>query len=84
MVISIETFVTTRGKATQQMLVNGSLVYLQAKETLSNAGIYGLGRYPGDGFPGRVEMTVGRSNVNLTPNQVSWAFTLFMMNDNNS
>jgi hypothetical protein len=34
------------------------------------AGIYGLGRYPGDGYPGRVEMTVGRANVNLTPSQV--------------
>ncbi|KAM0417183.1 hypothetical protein ACHAPT_012820 [Fusarium lateritium] len=31
---------------------------------------YGLVRYPGDNFPGRVEMTVGRANVNLTPKQV--------------
>ncbi|KAK8038424.1 hypothetical protein PG994_015191 [Apiospora phragmitis] len=31
---------------------------------------YGLVRYPGDNFPGRVEMTVGRANVNLTPAQV--------------
>ncbi|KAJ4318010.1 hypothetical protein N0V84_007064 [Fusarium piperis] len=31
---------------------------------------YGLVRYPGDDFPGRVEMTVGRANVNLTPKQV--------------
>lgn len=34
-------------------------------------GLYGLVRYPGDDFPGRVEMTVGRANVNLTPAQVS-------------
>jgi hypothetical protein len=33
------------------------------------AGTYGLVRYPGDDFPGRVEMTVGRANVNLTPTQ---------------
>jgi hypothetical protein len=33
-------------------------------------GTYGLVRYPGDDFPGRVEMTVGRANVNLTPTQV--------------
>jgi hypothetical protein len=33
-------------------------------------GIYGLVRYPGDDFPGRVEMTMGRANVNLTPTQV--------------
>jgi hypothetical protein len=33
-------------------------------------GTYGLVRYPGDDFPGRVEMTVGRANVNLTTTQV--------------
>lgn len=40
--------------------------------TLYNVnGIYGLTRYPGDDFKGRVEMTVGRANVNLTPAQAS-------------
>jgi len=34
-------------------------------------GTYGLVRYPGDDFPGRVEMTVGRANVNLTPTQAA-------------
>jgi hypothetical protein len=33
-------------------------------------GTYGLVRYPGDDFPGRVKMTIGRANVNLTPTQV--------------
>ena len=35
-------------------------------------GILGLCSYPGDGYPGRVEVTVGRSNVNLTPEEVSY------------
>ncbi|KAK4132536.1 hypothetical protein BT67DRAFT_457301 [Trichocladium antarcticum] len=34
-------------------------------------GILGLCSYPGDGYPGRVEFTVGRSNVNLTPQEAS-------------
>ena len=34
--------------------------------------IFGLCRYPGDGYPGRTEFTVGRSNVNLTPKEVSY------------
>lgn len=32
--------------------------------------IFGLSLYPGDGYPGRVEFSVGRSNVNLTPDEV--------------
>lgn len=32
--------------------------------------ILGLCSYPGDGYPGRVEFTVGRSNINLTPDEV--------------
>jgi hypothetical protein len=31
--------------------------------------LLGLCRYPGDGYPGRVEFTTGRSNVNLTPEE---------------
>ncbi|KAK4243569.1 hypothetical protein C7999DRAFT_18093 [Corynascus novoguineensis] len=34
-------------------------------------GILGLCAYPGDGYPGRVEFTVGRSNVNLTPQEAN-------------
>ncbi|KAI0964736.1 hypothetical protein F4678DRAFT_455112 [Xylaria arbuscula] len=34
-------------------------------------GVYGLVQYPGDDFPGCVEMTVGRANVNLTPAQAA-------------
>ncbi|KAH0542351.1 hypothetical protein FGG08_003289 [Glutinoglossum americanum] len=30
-------------------------------------GLWGLCRYPGDGFPGRVEITEGRANINLRP-----------------
>lgn len=32
--------------------------------------ILGLCTYQGDGYPGRVEFTVGRSNINLTPDEV--------------
>ncbi|GAB1312097.1 hypothetical protein MFIFM68171_02307 [Madurella fahalii] len=35
-------------------------------------GILGLCSYPGDGYPGRVEFTVGRSNVNLTPQEANY------------
>ncbi|KAK3175468.1 hypothetical protein K4F52_010239 [Lecanicillium sp. MT-2017a] len=31
--------------------------------------VLGLCRYPGDGYPGRVEFTAGRSNINLTPQE---------------
>ncbi|KAG6040800.1 hypothetical protein E4U41_007017 [Claviceps citrina] len=31
--------------------------------------VLGLCGYPGDGYPGRVEFTTGRSNVNLTPDE---------------
>ncbi|KAK6401334.1 hypothetical protein LTR95_019200 [Oleoguttula sp. CCFEE 5521] len=31
--------------------------------------VLGLAQYPGDGYPGRVEFTVGRSNVNLRPDE---------------
>jgi hypothetical protein len=34
-------------------------------------GMFGFVRYPGDGFPGRVEINVGSTNINLTPAQVS-------------
>ncbi|KAK4150404.1 hypothetical protein C8A00DRAFT_46198 [Chaetomidium leptoderma] len=34
-------------------------------------GIRGLCSYSGDGYPGRVEFTVGRSNVNLTPEEAN-------------
>ncbi|KAI1294465.1 hypothetical protein F5Y03DRAFT_316029 [Xylaria venustula] len=49
----------------QQFLVEFSnmLVTLKADKVL------GLCRYPGDGYPGRVEFTVGRSNINLTPDE---------------
>ncbi len=34
-------------------------------------GLWGLCRYPGDDFPGRVEVTEGRANINLRPEDVS-------------
>jgi hypothetical protein len=43
------------------------------RETVMEEGvadIFGLSLYPGDGYPGRVEFSVGRSNVNLTPEEV--------------
>jgi len=55
------------GSENMQLFLEKLMVTL---EKYGVAGIYGLGRYPGDGYPGRVEMTVGRSNVNLTPKQV--------------
>jgi hypothetical protein len=33
--------------------------------------LWGLCRYPGDDFPGRVEVTEGRANINLKPEDVS-------------
>lgn len=33
-------------------------------------GLFGLCRYPGDDFEGRVEITEGRANINLHPNDV--------------
>lgn len=34
-------------------------------------GLFGLCRYPGDDFKGRIEITQGRSNINLIPEDVS-------------
>jgi hypothetical protein len=36
--------------------------------------IFGLSLYPGDGYPGRVEFSAGRANVNLTPVEVCHQF----------
>ncbi|KAH0593436.1 hypothetical protein MHUMG1_08893 [Metarhizium humberi] len=36
-------------------------------------GLFGLCRYPGDDFQGRVEITEGRANINLNPNDVQLA-----------
>lgn len=44
--------------------------FVQLLDSLGIRKLYGLALYPGDGFPGRVEMTIGRCNVNLTPFQV--------------
>jgi hypothetical protein len=33
-------------------------------------GLFGLCRYPGDDFKGRIEITQGRSNINLAPEDV--------------
>lgn len=37
-------------------------------------GLFGLCRYPGDDFKGRVEVTEGRANINLRPDDVSFSF----------
>lgn len=42
-------------------------------DSLGKAGlvdVLGLSLYPGDGYPGRVEFTVGRSNISLRPDEV--------------
>jgi len=44
--------------------------YTQLVRDLGIDNIFGFARYPGDGYPGRVEITVGRAHVNLTPTQV--------------
>lgn len=44
--------------------------YSAVVECLGIEGLFGFARYPGDGFPGRVEIGIGRCNVNLTPAQV--------------
>ena len=50
--------------------------YTQLVKDLGIEGIFGFARYPSDGYPGRVEITVGRTHVNLTPTQVGNIFNL--------
>lgn len=50
--------------------------YTQLVKNLGIEGLFGFARYPGDGYPGRVEITVGRAHVNLTPTQVGNNFNL--------
>lgn len=50
--------------------------YTQLVKELGIEGVFGFARYPGDGYPGRVEITVGRTHVNLTPTQVGHIFNL--------
>lgn len=40
---------------------------LREKDAL---GLFGICRYPGDDFPGRVEITAGRANINFLPDDV--------------
>lgn len=42
-------------------------------------GVFGLCRYPGDDFPGRVEVTKGRANINLKPDDVSRPITFCLV-----
>ena len=44
--------------------------FAQVLESCGGQDIFGLCSYPGDEYPGRVEITVGRTNVNLTPMEV--------------
>ena len=46
------------------------LEYSAIVKKLGIEGLFGFARYPGDGFPGRVEVGVGRTNINLSPAQV--------------
>ncbi|RMD42646.1 hypothetical protein DV735_g2517, partial [Chaetothyriales sp. CBS 134920] len=43
--------------------------FAQVITTLEASQLLGLRRYPGDGYPGCIEFTTGRSNVNLTPEE---------------
>lgn len=43
-------------------------------------GLFGFARYPGDGLPGRVEVGIGRANINLTPAEVGKLLSLILSN----
>ncbi|KAH0337200.1 hypothetical protein KCU81_g8172, partial [Aureobasidium melanogenum] len=43
-----------------------------AFQTHDLQGLLGLVRHPGIGYPGRLEITLGRCNVNLTPTQAKF------------
>lgn len=47
-------------------------------DKLKLTGSLGLARYPGDDFKGSCEITHGRSNINLTPEDVGCLATLFI------
>jgi hypothetical protein len=47
----------------------GALIRLLRKHKAES--LWGLCKYPGDDFPGRVEVTEGRANINLRPEDVS-------------
>jgi hypothetical protein len=53
----------------------GKVRFLQSFQHLlqkhNAAGLFGLCRYPGDDFEGRIEITRGRANINLLPKDVS-------------
>lgn len=46
------------------------LEYSAIVKKLGVEGLFGFARYPGDGFSGRVEVGIGRTNINLSPAQV--------------
>jgi hypothetical protein len=50
--------------------------YSAIVKNLGVEGLFGFARYPGDGFTGRVEVGIGRTNINLTPTQVGKLSTL--------
>jgi hypothetical protein len=61
-------------KAFQNFVASKAPFFQEFHEVAKKFGlteILGLARYPGAGFPGRVEMSVGRSCINLTPDQSS-------------
>ncbi|KAG6012492.1 hypothetical protein E4U43_007777 [Claviceps pusilla] len=43
--------------------------FFQIVKQMDAVNLFGLCGYPGDGYPGRVEFSSGRSNVNLTPDE---------------
>ncbi|CAG9945638.1 unnamed protein product [Clonostachys rosea f. rosea IK726] len=45
--------------------------YYRVVQELGIEELFGFARYPGDGFPGRVEISIGRTSINLTPAQSS-------------
>ncbi|KAL2071340.1 hypothetical protein VTL71DRAFT_12575 [Oculimacula yallundae] len=65
-------YTSVRDEATEPDLANADqLAFFDALKTLlrkyNAEGLWGLCRYPGDDFPGRVEVTEGRANINLMP-----------------
>jgi len=69
-------YASVRDEATEPDLANtAQQAFFNAFKDLlrkyNTEGLWGLCRYPGDDFPGRVEVTEGRANINLRPEDVS-------------
>jgi hypothetical protein len=79
--VPLEYSVTQNHIDWQMSFMQGFLAeFSEILATLQADKILGLCSYPGDGYPGRVEFTVDRSNVNLTPEEVGYFSIIFQGN----